>query len=127
MVGMQAPGGSFGTCSVYHRGCKREDAFIMDLRASQGAVFLLGMPQNKKVALVTGASTGIGRATVVALAGAGFDVAVNYARNEQAARETADLAQTNGAQAQLFCCDVADDAGVRAMLAGVEREFGRLD
>ena len=47
------------------------------------------MTENRRVALITGAATGIGRATAVALAAAGFDVVVNYSRSEQAARETA--------------------------------------
>ncbi len=85
------------------------------------------MAQDRKVALVTGASTGIGRAAAVALAEAGFDVAINYSRNDQAARETQDLAQSKGARTLLVRCDVADDPGVRAMLASVEARFGRLD
>jgi len=63
----------------------------------------------------------------VALAAAGFDVAVNYSRSEQAARETASLAQKKGAKTLLFPCDVSDDLTVRKMLGAVEQEFGRLD
>jgi 3-oxoacyl-[acyl-carrier protein] reductase len=85
------------------------------------------MTHARPVALVTGASSGIGRAAAVALAEAGFDVAINYSRNEQAARESANLAQAKGAKALLFECDVSDDPSVRKMLAAVEREFGRLD
>jgi len=85
------------------------------------------MAQSKPVALITGAATGIGRAAAVALAGAGFDTMINYSRSEQAARETAALAQAKGAKALLFKCDVSDDPSVRKMLAAVEQEFGRLD
>jgi 3-oxoacyl-[acyl-carrier protein] reductase len=85
------------------------------------------MTQARCVALVTGASSGIGRATAVALAHAGFDVVINYSRSEQAARESANLAQAKGAKTLLFQCDVSDDASVRKMLSAVEREFGRLD
>ena len=85
------------------------------------------MTHARPVALVTGASSGIGRAAAVALAEVGFDVAINYNRNEQAARESANLAQAKGAKALLFECDVSDDPSVRKMLAAVEREFGRLD
>jgi 3-oxoacyl-[acyl-carrier protein] reductase len=85
------------------------------------------MTQSKPVALVTGAATGIGRATSFALAAAGYDVAINYSRSERAARETAALAQAKGAKTLLFQCDVSDDPSVRKMLAAVEREFGRLD
>lgn len=85
------------------------------------------MTQGRPAALVTGAATGIGRAAAVALAAAGFDVAINFSRSEQAARETAAQAQAKGAKTLLFQCDVSDDSTVRKMLAAVETEFGRLD
>jgi 3-oxoacyl-[acyl-carrier protein] reductase len=85
------------------------------------------MAQSKKVALVTGAATGIGRAAAVALAEAGFDVVINYSRSEQAARTTAEQAQAKGAKTLLFKCDVSDDPCVRKMLEATRQEFGRLD
>jgi 3-oxoacyl-[acyl-carrier protein] reductase len=85
------------------------------------------MTQAKRVALVTGAATGIGRAAAVALAAEGFDTVINFSRSEQAARETAALAQAKGAKTMLFQCDVSDDPSVRKMLAAVEQDFGRLD
>ena len=85
------------------------------------------MAQSKKAALVTGAATGIGRAAAVALAEAGFDVVINYSRSEQAARTTAEQAQTKGARTLLFKCDVSDDPSVRKMLEAAKLEFGRLD
>jgi 3-oxoacyl-[acyl-carrier protein] reductase len=85
------------------------------------------MTQSKPAALITGAATGIGRAAAVALAAAGYDVAINYSRSEAAARETAAQAQAKGVKTLLFQCDVSDDASVRKMLAAVEKEFGRLD
>src|ERR1700674_3586340 len=85
------------------------------------------MTQNRRVALITGAATGIGRATALALADAGFDVVINYSRNEPAARQTSKLAEDQGAKTLLFRCDVSDDPSVRKMLAAVERDFGRLD
>ncbi|HEX3376386.1 MAG TPA: SDR family oxidoreductase [Candidatus Acidoferrales bacterium] len=85
------------------------------------------MTKSKPAALITGAATGIGRAAAVALAAAGYDVAINYSRSEAAARETAAQAQAKGAKTLLFQCDVSDDPSVRKMLAAVEKEFGRLD
>src|SRR6266404_6545300 len=85
------------------------------------------MVDSRKVAMITGASTGIGRAAAVALAAAGFDVIINFSRNEQAARTTADQAQAKGAKTLLFKCDVSDDLCVRKMLEAATQEFGRLD
>jgi 3-oxoacyl-[acyl-carrier protein] reductase len=81
----------------------------------------------KKSALVTGAATGIGRSAVLALAGAGYDVALNFSSSERAVRETAAAAGKLGARTLLVRCDVSDEAGVRAMLRAVEDGFGRLD
>ncbi len=85
------------------------------------------MNHTRPAALVTGSATGIGRAAVVALAAAGFDVAINYSRSEREANETAAQAQAKGAKTLVFKADVGDDAAVRKMLAAVEKEFGRLD
>jgi 3-oxoacyl-[acyl-carrier protein] reductase len=85
------------------------------------------MDSSKPVALVTGASTGVGRSAAIVLAKNGYDVAVNYSRSEDQAKTTARQVEKAGAKALLCRCDVSDDAGVRAMLAAVEKEFGRLD
>ena len=85
------------------------------------------MTSDKPVALVTGAATGIGRSVVIALAKNGYDVVINYSRSEDAAKITAQSAEVAGAKPLLYRCDVSDDAGVRAMLATTEKEFGRLD
>jgi 3-oxoacyl-[acyl-carrier protein] reductase len=85
------------------------------------------MTQQKKVVLVTGASSGIGRGAATAFAAAGFDVAVNYSRNEAGAQLTAAAAQAQGAATILVRADVSDDTAVRRMLAAVEQRFGRLD
>ncbi|HEY6721431.1 MAG TPA: SDR family oxidoreductase [Burkholderiales bacterium] len=83
--------------------------------------------ETKRAALVTGAASGIGRAAALALARAGYDVAINYSRSDAAARAVADEAKKCGVKAPLLRCDVADEAGVRAMLKAVEDQFGRLD
>ena len=82
---------------------------------------------SRKAALVTGGATGIGRSAVLALARAGFDVAVNYSSSETAARETAAEAEKLGARTLLVRCDVSDEKAVRAMLRAVEDKFQRLD
>jgi 3-oxoacyl-[acyl-carrier protein] reductase len=85
------------------------------------------MTTDKPAALVTGASSGIGRRTAVALARNGYDVVINYSRRDEAARETAGEVEATGAKALLSRCDVSDDAAVRTMLAGVREQLGRLD
>jgi 3-oxoacyl-[acyl-carrier protein] reductase len=82
---------------------------------------------SKPVALVTGASSGIGRAAAVHLAAAGFDVAVNYSASEAKALETIRMCEEKGAKTLLFRADVSDDDAVKRMLAAVEATFGRLD
>jgi len=81
----------------------------------------------RKSALVTGASNGIGRSAALALARAGYDVAINYRSSDEQACEVAAAAKALGANALLCKCDVAQDAGVRAMLADIGDAFGKLD
>ena len=82
---------------------------------------------SRRTALVTGAATGIGRSAVLALARAGYDVAVNYSSSDAAARQTAAEAEKLGAKTLLVKCDVSDEPGVRAMIGKVAEAFGRLD
>ena len=85
------------------------------------------MAEGRPAALVTGSATGIGRAEAIALAAAGYDVAVNYSRSEDAAKETADACAAHGARTVVIGCDVADDTQVKSMVAQTESAFGRLD
>jgi 3-oxoacyl-[acyl-carrier protein] reductase len=85
------------------------------------------MTGSRPAALVTGSATGIGRAEALALAKAGYDVAVNYSRSPDAAHETASACERHGAAAIVVGCDVADDAAVREMVAKAAKAFGRLD
>jgi len=82
---------------------------------------------DRKKALVTGGATGIGRSAVLALARAGYDVAINYASSEAAAHACADEARSLGADTLLVQCDVSNEAEVRAMVAQVGERFGHLD
>jgi 3-oxoacyl-[acyl-carrier protein] reductase len=85
------------------------------------------MADGRRAGLVTGAASGIGRAAALALAHAGYDVAINYSRSEAPARAVAAEAAKAGAATLLCKADVSDDASVRAMLKEVEQKFGRLD
>ncbi len=80
-----------------------------------------------KAALVTGGGTGVGRATVLALAKLGCHVAVNYSRSRDEAEQTAADAEQLGVKAIAVCADVADDAAVKNMITTADQAFGRID
>ena len=80
-----------------------------------------------KVALVTGASAGIGRATALALAQGGADVGINYLTWPEGAEEVVNEIRALGRKALLCPVDVSDQAAVEAMVARVGAELGRLD
>jgi NAD(P)-dependent dehydrogenase (short-subunit alcohol dehydrogenase family) len=80
-----------------------------------------------KIALVTGASRGIGRAIAVACAREGADVAVNYASHSEQAERVAEEIHALGRLAVVVRADVASGAQVRAMVERVERELGPID
>jgi 3-oxoacyl-[acyl-carrier protein] reductase len=83
---------------------------------------------SRKVALVTGASTGIGRAIAIRLAGARFDLTLNYARSEIDIRKTEALCREVGAEVEVVKADVSKEAEVEALVAACEARFGgKLD
>jgi len=85
------------------------------------------MPETRKVALVTGSATGIGRAVAVRFARKGLAVAVNYSRSEAEARETLAQVEALGVPGILCRADVADQAAVREMVRRCRDELGGLD
>jgi 3-oxoacyl-[acyl-carrier protein] reductase len=80
-----------------------------------------------KVALVTGASRGIGRAIALKLAAEGAKVAINYAGNTAKAEEVKAEIEKNGGEAILVQADVADSAAVEAMVNATVEAFGQID
>jgi 3-oxoacyl-[acyl-carrier protein] reductase len=80
-----------------------------------------------KIAVVTGASRGIGRSIALALADAGAHVVVNYAGNAQAAKEVAEAIEQKGRQAIIYQADVADSEQVATMMEEVLKVFGKID
>lgn len=81
----------------------------------------------KIIALVTGASRGIGRATAVELARAGYYVVINYNASEAAASQTLTQIQASGAAGEIRKFDVANAAQVKEALAGIIEEHKRID
>ncbi len=83
--------------------------------------------RGRPVALVTGASRGIGRSCAVELARHGYDVVVNYSRSQDTAQLVAAAVDGLGGRSLLSRADVSDGEQVRAMVAHISKEFGRLD
>ena len=81
-------------------------------------------PSSGRCVLVTGASRGIGAAAAIACAAKGWDVAVNYARDERAAEAVAEKVRALGRRAIVVGADVADEAAVLAMFARIDAELG---
>jgi 3-oxoacyl-[acyl-carrier protein] reductase len=74
---------------------------------------------DQKTAIVTGASRGIGRATAVELAKAGYFVIINYKSNEPAAQETLKLVRDNGGEGEIQQFDVADNAQTKEAVKAI--------
>lgn len=85
------------------------------------------MTDDKKVALVTGASRGIGKACAIELAKAGYDVVINYAGNEEAANNTVSEIKALGRNAVAKKFDVSNKEAVDKAVSEIMEEFGRID
>lgn len=82
---------------------------------------------DRRIALVTGASKGIGRGIAIELAAADWDVAVNFFRDADGAEHTATVVRAHGGRALALEADVGDSDQVQAMFARVAGELGPVD
>ncbi len=82
---------------------------------------------SEKVALITGASRGIGRGIAAQVAGVGYDVVVNYAGNREAALETKALVEQAGRRAEVCQANVARQEDAGRLVGFAVETFGRID
>ncbi|HXW60381.1 MAG TPA: SDR family NAD(P)-dependent oxidoreductase, partial [Myxococcota bacterium] len=80
-----------------------------------------------KIALVTGASRGIGRAIAIDLAHRGARVVVNFSSNEAEAKKTVELMGKNGQGSRIMRFDVANDEEVQNAISNINDEMGGVD
>ncbi|TMW70569.1 enoyl-[acyl-carrier-protein] reductase FabL [Alteribacter natronophilus] len=81
----------------------------------------------KKVALITGSSRGIGKRIAEKLAGQGYNIVINYARSRSKAEETAEEIRALGAEVLTVKANIAKQDKVADMFAQIDEHFGRLD
>ena len=82
---------------------------------------------DKKVALVTGGSRGIGKACALELAKAGCDVVINYAGNSEAAEKTVEELKALGSNSESYKFDVSNQVEVDENIAKIIEKYGRID
>ncbi len=85
------------------------------------------MDPRDKVALITGASRGIGKAIAIRLAREGMHIAINYVKNKELAEKVAELASSYGVRAKAYKADVSKPSEVRAMVKSIIDDFGGID
>src|SRR6202167_4599882 len=84
-------------------------------------------PLRGKACLITGGALRLGRASALALAEAGADVAITFRNSARDAQRTVIDLSAHGVRAFALHCDVTDEASVKAMMKDAGRELGRID
>jgi len=82
---------------------------------------------NKRVAIVTGASGGIGRAIAIQLAKDGFDVVITYNKSVEGAQATCSLLKEYDSNVTAICCDISKVSDIENMISAVIKTYGRID
>lgn len=85
------------------------------------------MTSQRKVALVTGGTRGIGKAIAHKLADQGYNLVINYLRNRSAAQEAKEELEAKGVEVLLVKANVGDVAKIKEMFQEIDNHFGRLD
>ncbi len=88
---------------------------------------MIGIDLQNRIAVVTGASGGLGQAIAKTLAAAGAKIAVHYNKDQQGALAVVHEIQAKGGQAEAFAADVTDSKAVDGLMREVEKRFGGLD
>jgi len=83
--------------------------------------------EQRKCALITGSSRGVGKAAALRLAENGYNIVINYARSKKAALETAEEIEKLGVKALVVKANVGQPAKIKDMFQQIEETFGRLD
>ena len=82
---------------------------------------------NGKIALITGASRGIGRAIAIELAKNGANIAINYNSNTKAAKETQRLVSKTGVKSEIIKADVSKEKSIKSLIKQTEKKLGSID
>ena len=80
-----------------------------------------------KVALITGASRGIGRAIAIELAKNGANIVINYNSNLKAAKETQKLVSKTGVKSEIIQADVSKEKSIKSLIKQTEKKLGSID
>ena len=83
-------------------------------------------PTRRKVALVIGATGGIGRAVTMRLAEDGFDIALHYFTNKNSAKELNKTVTSTGRNCHIYGADITDETQLKAIVADIVRQFGTI-
>ena len=85
------------------------------------------MNQNKKIAIITGSSQGLGAAIAIKLSEKGINVVINYSSNEKLAKETMEQCIKNGVEAIIEKADVSKDEDCKKLVQTTIDKFGKID